>query len=236
VVDLTTGAIAMHRAGAIQPEPPVLVWHTSRSVILPRGADAVEINVDSGTVSRVGEVNGLNLVTTVAQPTAPLVELLSRSASVAQQPRVRFWWGTTSDVSIIPTPSPGPSGDSIEDRPIFAPPWIGGWSGPGWSTVDLYVRLCAPVNVPLPPELGTSRLAVGAVNANGLYAGTLVTVDDTTLEVLGFADDLTVLVSATSPQVSTVILSWDPRSGLLQLVSNVTGFAALSIADMIPSS
>jgi hypothetical protein len=219
VIDVTTGAVRVVAAGAVQPTAPILVWRTSRTALLPAGATAMEVNVDSGTTTPVPDLNGLDVVTSEGGPGPPkLIELVS--TSVALPPRIRIRHGV------------GPG--QLEDRPVFGPPWIGKWIGPGWSTEDIAARICASDDIPPLGDARRARMAVGVVRLSGLYGGTLVSVDTTTLEILGFADPQTVLLSAHSPQLAALILAWTPGTTHLALVSTLTRDAGISLPSRLP--
>jgi hypothetical protein len=221
VIDVTTGAVRVVASGSVQPTAPVLVWRTSRTVLLPAGATAVEVNVDSGTTTPVPDLNGLDVVTSEGGSGSPkLMELVGTSASVAPPPRIRIRHGV------------GPG--QLEDRPIFGPPWIGKWIGPGWSTDDIAVRVCASDDIPPLGAARRARMAVGVVKLSGLYGGTLVSVDTTTLEILGFTDPQTVLLGAHSPQLAALILAWTPGTAALALVSTLTRDAGISLPSRPP--
>jgi hypothetical protein len=188
--------------------------------------------VDSGAVSTLAGFSGQDVATAEGPASGQLLELISTASSIRLPARIRLW--RTPPTPGAPTPTSTPTRDEqIEDRPIFGPPWIGAWVGPGWSTGDTFVRACEPGAVKLPPDVGTARGALGAVSANGLYAGTLVTVDSTPLEILGFADLQTVLVGAWSSQVASMILAWNPHTGTLARVTRINSYVRISVADLL---
>jgi hypothetical protein len=155
------------------------------------------------------------------------VELLGSSRG--QRPRIRVW-----RVEPIGRP-PGAAGD-VDDRPIFAPPWVGLWRGPAWSTVDLLARSCEPDAVPLPPAVGRATAAVAAVRPNGLVAGTLVTLDATTMDVVGFADDGTVIVNVSLAPSASILLAWNTVSREVRRVTTRGPWLQISVADVRPAA
>lgn len=215
MVDLTTGAVRPVAAPALQPRTPVLNWYAAHAVLLPGGADAVMVNVDSGAAGTITGVTGIDAFTRRGTKTSAggPDELIPASASITLPPRIRIR-NTTG----------------YEDRPIFGPPWIGAWTGAGWSTSDILARPCAAGGITMP--VGEARAAVGAVNANGLYAGTLVSTEIAALDVVGFVDATTVLVTA-SAATETDLLAWNPRTGTIQLVTTVSGYVRMSVPDLL---
>ena len=81
--------------------------------------------------------------------------------------------------------------------------------------------------------VGRARSVVGAVGLTGAYAGTLVAVDSTVLEVLGFAGPRRVLVAVHSPQVATTIVAWYPHTAQVRRVSTVDMYARVSLSDLL---
>jgi hypothetical protein len=245
VVDVTSGTLRSIATGAARPGSAPVVWRTPRTVLVPVIGGSVQVNVDSGAVTALAGLSGQDVTATEGPASGQLVELISTAASIRLPARIRLWRtppasGTTPPASGTTPPAsgtePAPAqtrDQHVEDRPIFGPPWIGTWIGPGWSTGDTFVRACEPRTVRLPPTIGTARGALGAVSANGLYAGTLVTVDDTPLEILGFVDMRTVLVGAWSSQVASMILAWNPHTGALARVTTIDSYVRISVADLL---
>jgi hypothetical protein len=259
VIDLTTGVLSRVGAGAqTQPAQPSLVWSSARTVLVPTRAGAQEVNVDSGSARTLAGLNGLNVVTTQGPSARHLVEMVPGSPS-GLPARLRLWNpsayatpGVSSDpTSTAASPSPAASPGSsvspaspspaapgspatdVEERLVSGPPWIGRWGGPGWSTLDLFVRACDPSSLLLPQTVGVARDALGAIAANGAALSTLAIVDGTTLNALGFVDPDIMLVSTGSPQAGTRVLAWNVRSGDLQSVASLSGYARISLPDLL---
>jgi hypothetical protein len=221
IVDLTTGAVRPISTGG---PPAVLAWRGNRSLLTPNFGGSLLVDVDTGSTGAIGPVTGQDIVTAQAGTLpAPLVELIPTGRS----PRIRLWRNPPS-AAPNPTSSTASPGD-LEDRPIFGPPWIGHWSGPGYGGGDLLVRGCAGNLIAMPAGRGVAGSAVGAVNTTGLYASTLVTVDDTQLDLLGFADPKTVLINATGDRGS-VIVAWSPNAGTMLRVTALNTTARISLA------
>jgi hypothetical protein len=222
VLDVTTGKVREIDSGG---PPAQLTWRSNRIIIVPNFATALQIDVDTGSIGALATTNGTDVIAQQGQkPTAPMLELIPASSS----PRLRVW-RTEPVVTTDPVKST-PAVTDVEDRPIFGPPWVGRWTGPGFAEGDLIVRACGPETIRLPAKNGTAHSAVGALVTNGLYAATLVGTDATTLDVLGMADPQTVLVNATGPKSST-LLAWAPQPGLLQRVSTISRTVVISVVD-----
>ena len=256
VIDVTTGEVRSVTAGSVQPNPPSLVWHSRSAVLLPGRGAARQVDVDTGAMSDLAGTSGSNLVTTQGAAATRITELVSTSASNGLPTRIRYWRtgptatpvaaqasgtpGATPPPSTSPSPSPSPSpaalpapaGD-VEDRPLFGPNWIGGWIDGAWSTQDTLASACGPGSILLPQGSGVARSAVVAVGANGLYLATLVAVETTTLDALGFVDSQTLLVAAGLPRTATVILAWTPRTGEIARVSTVSAHSQVAVADLL---
>ena len=222
VLDITTGKVREIDSGG---PPAQLTWRGNRTLIVPNFTTALQIDIDTGAVGAIATTNGSDVVAQQGQkPTAPMLELIPAPNS----PRMRVW--RTEPVTTTDPISSSPAVTDVEDRPIFGPPWIGRWTGPGFANGDLVVRGCGPETIPLPAKNGTAHSAVGALATNGLYVATLVGTDATTLDVIGMADAQTVLLNATGPKSSTV-LAWAPQQGVLQRVSSISRTVVLSIVD-----
>jgi hypothetical protein len=242
-----------------QPAQPSLVWSSARTVLVPTHAGAQEVNVDSGSARTLAGLNGLDVVTTQGRSAGGhLVEMVPGSPS-GLPARLRLWnpsayarpgvlshptptaaspSPTASPVSSVspasPMPAaPGSPATDVEERLVSGPPWIGRWGGPGWSTLDLFVRACDPSSLLLPQTVGVARDALGAIAANGAALSTLAIVDGTTLSALGFVDRDIMLVSTGSPQAGTRVLAWNVRSGDLQSVASLSGYARISLPDLL---
>jgi hypothetical protein len=222
VLDLTTGRV--RSIAAPQTAARTLVWRDARTIIVPAPPDrASQINVDSGVVTAIPAMTGEDVAAGPAS--AHPVELLR--AAGGQRPYIRLW-----RVEPIGRP-PGADGD-VDDRPIFAPPWVGLWRGQAWSTVDLLARSCEPDAVPLPPSVGSATAAVAAVRTNGLVAGTLVTLDATAMDVVGFADDHTVIINVSQAPSGSILLAWNTANGEVRRVTTRGPWLQISIADVRP--
>ncbi len=248
VVDVTSGEVRSVTAGSVQPNPPSLVWHSRSAVLLPGRGAARQVDVDTGAMSDLAGTSGSNLVTTQGAAWARITELVTASASTGLPVRFRLWrtpptaTPVTAQASATPgatlppipplTASPSPARD-VEDRPLFGPNWIGGWIDAAWSTQDILASACGPGNILLPQGSGVARSAVVAVGTNGLYLATLVAVETTTLDALGFVDSQTLLVAAGLPRTATVILAWTPRTGELVRVTTVSAHSQVAVADLL---
>jgi hypothetical protein len=223
IVDLTSGAV---RALPGTGPPAALAWRDARNVIAPNFSGGLQINVDTGGAKAFASVAGQDVVTNQVGAPATLVELIPTDRAV---PRVRIW---RKQPVAVTNPVPGtPGADEVEDRPLFGPVWIGDWLGPGYYGGNQLVRACVAAAIPLPGVLGFAHAAVGAVTISGLYESTLVTVDPTTLDLLGFVDPETVLLNATGTGASTIV-AWNPRSGGLLRVTTVSDTAQISLAAL----
>ncbi len=255
VVDVTTGEVRLVTAGAAQPNVPSLAWHTPRSVLVPSLAGAREVNVDTGALSDLAGVGGADVVTN-QDGNARLAELVFGAPAIGQPARIRLWRTEPAAVPVVaqsspraappatasppaspgqsasPNPSASPPVRDVEDRTIFGPSWIGGWIDAAWSTADTFIRACGAGNLPLPPASGVARSAIAAVGANGLYLATLVSVETTTLDALGFVDAETLLVAAGLPRTETMILAWNPRSSDLKRVTAVNAYSQIALANL----
>jgi hypothetical protein len=187
--------------------------------------------VDTGTTGAIASVTGQDVVTVQAGTSfAQLIELIPPDRPPA---RIRLWRKAPTTV-VNPTPGIAPT-DDVEDRPMFGPPWLGTWSGPGYAGGDLLVRGCLASLITMPAGQGTVRSAIAAVNTTGLYAATLVTVDGTQLELVGFLDPKTVLVNAIGSNGS-VLVAWSPNAGTLLRVTHLPTVAHISLASPQPSA
>ena len=230
VFDVHTATVRVVPARAVQPDPPVVVWRDPRTVVVPGPTGAHLVNLDTGTVTVMSAVTGVDVVASEGSTLAQLVEMVAISSTVGQSSRIRFW-RTIPSSSAAPSPSTGAS--DVEDRPIFGPLWIGAWLGQGWSSPNLFIRACSAVNISLPQRFGAAKSAVGALETSGLYAGTLVAIDTTAMDLLGFLRPDVVLVAARSAVDGTVIVAWNPGSGTLNRISRVSADARVSVADLL---
>jgi hypothetical protein len=227
VLNLATATVRSIPTGG---PPAGLSWRGPRTVVVPNFSTSLVIDVDAGTTAAIATSTGTDVVTQQGlaaiggKPANPLVELLPANTS----PKLRLWRTepATTTNPVASNPAPG----DIDDRGIFGPPWIGRWSGPGYSDADLIVRACGADTISLPTKYGAARTAIGAVATNGLYIATLVGTDSTTLELLGMIDEQTVLINATGANSST-LLAWAPRQALLQRVTSVSRSVVVAAAD-----
>jgi hypothetical protein len=219
VLDLTTGAV--RSISAAQTSVRTLVWRDARTILLPGPNGAALINVDTAAVAEVPLLNGVDV--TAGATTGPLTELLGSAGG--QPPRIRLW---RTDPGAA---RPGGPRD-VDDRNIFGPPWVGLWRGVAWSTVELFARACDPAAVPLPAAIGRASAAIAAVRPNGLVAGTLVTLDATALDILGFVDGHTVLLNVTAAPSASIVLAWNTDSGEVRRVTNRGPYLQISVADL----
>jgi len=254
VVDVTKGTLRQVAVAAqAQPAVPSLVWRSAKTVLVPTRSGAQEIDIDTGAATDLTGVPGNNVVTTQGSVGDGLIEMIP-SGSGGTPPAILRLWRTppvgTPAPSISPaTGGPGPAASSspspsagtsasaapaadVENRTVFGPPWVGRWSGPGWSTSDLFARSCDPRTLALPQSVGIARDAISVVGRNGLAIGTLAVVDGTTLDLLGFADADTVFVSTGMPQSGTRVLAWNAGSRELRRVTTTNGYARISLPDL----
>jgi hypothetical protein len=222
VLDVTTGKVREIDFGG---PPGQLTWRDTRTLIVPNVSTALQVDVDSGTVGALATTDGNDVVTQLGKPTAPMLELIPANSS----PKLRVW--RTDPVITSDPVKAAPAVTDVEDRPIFGPPWIGRWTGPGFAEGDLVARACGPEIIPLPAKDGTARSAIGALGTNGLSIATLVGTDATTLDVIGLLDASTVLLNATGPKQST-LLAWTPQTGAVQRVSTVSQTVVISVAGI----
>jgi hypothetical protein len=197
-------------------------WRDRHTVLAAADGGTFDVDLETGAATPVEGVSGTDVVSPEGRRDAPLTELLAVTSTTGQSSRIRLWRST-------------PSADQrdVEDRPTFGPPWIGVWTGPGWSSSMLFVRGCASGVITLPARFGRPRGAIAALNVNGIHAGTLVAVNDLTLAPLGFLQPQTVLVAATSP-TGTRLLAWTPSTGGLARVSSAETPLDVAVADLLP--
>ena len=252
VIDIRTGTIRSVQAGAVQSEQPALVWHTDHSVLLPGPVGALEVDVRTDLLADIPEVTGRDVVTAQGNPSAPFAEMLSGSSVGSQRSRIRLWRTPPQAVPpLTANPPAAPSGSvslsgsapassapptyragEFEERPVSGPAWIGDWRGASWSSALLYARGCSPATLRLPADVGFARDAIGALQPNGRYAGTLVAVDNTQLEVLGFLRAHELLIAATSNN-ATMLLGWTPIGGDFAVIATFTDAVRVSVADLL---
>ena len=245
VIDLTRGTLRpVAAATQTSPALPSLVWRSARTVLVPTRSGAQEINVDTGVATNLFGLTGANVATSQGPATGKLVEMIPPGTGGSPPARLRMWRTApkTTPAPTVSTPArstpsastvatPGP--EDVEDRTVIGPPWVGRWSGPGWSTSDLFVRSCDPRSLALPESVGVARDAISAVGPNGLAVGTLAVVDGTTLDPLGFADPSTVFVSTGMPQNGTRLLAWNVRTTQLQSVTTLSANVRVSLPDLL---
>jgi hypothetical protein len=251
IVDLATGHLRPLAAATTGlAATRTLVWRTPNSVLVPGGSGAQVINVDTGKTTNLTGLSGVNVLTMQGPdvPTTP-VELVPSSQGSGQPARIRFWRQeppSTSGGLATPGSSPGPSSpasaspaapaeSAVEDRPIFAPTWVGRWGGSGWGNAALLARPCDPGTLVLPRNVGIAHDAIAAVNVHGLYVRTLAAVEEeSTMDALGFTDPQTVLVRVSKSNRSWV-LAWDVPNGILERVTSVNAVAQISLPDLLRS-
>jgi len=93
-------------------------------------------------------------------------------------------------------------------------------------------RACDPEALPLPVEVGLATAALTVVRANGLVAGTLVALDAPTVDILGFADEHTVLVNVGQAPAASIVIAWDVTGGVLHRVTAQNPYLDISLADL----
>jgi hypothetical protein len=218
VIDLTTGSINTTDVGPVRG----LVWRGARTLLVATKGAALRVDLDGAGFNGVRGVTGLDVA---AGPSSePLVELLAPEQG--HRPLIRVW--RTDPTANLRATAPR----DVDDRAIFGPPWVGQWQGAAWSTVDLLARACDPEAIPLPVEIGLATAAVTVVRPNGLVAGTLVSLDAPTLDVIGFADAHTVLLNVGVPAASSIVVAWDVAAGALHRVTASNPYLEISLADM----
>jgi hypothetical protein len=210
-----TNVITMQ--GADIPATPVELVPSN-----PSGAQPARIRIWRTEPPGTPGPNGLT-------PTAPPTPTAAPSTSSTPTPPGSATAGPTTG----PTASPTADANAVEDRPIFGPPWIGRWGGTGWGNSTVFARPCDPSTLAQPENVGVVREAVGAIDGNGLYSRTLVTVEPgVRLDALGFLDPQTLLVSLAKSN-RTWVLSWDVHSGDVRAVTQVNAEVRLSVLDLL---
>ncbi len=257
VIDVRTGRIQPVPVGAKQPDLPALVWRSGQSVLMPGTTGALVVDVVTGEKSAIAGVTGTDVVTAEGLQQATFVEMLSGASIGSGRSRIRFWRTPPEAVPVTTTEPTGPSSPSgtpppsgtpspssstqppaagdYDERPVFGPTWIGDWRGPAWSSALLYVRSCSPATLRLPAEVGDAWAAIGALQPNGRHAGTLVTIDNTQLELLGFLEANQLLVAAMSSG-ATVLLGWTPIGGQVVVIATLTDAVRMSVSDLLQPS
>ena len=233
VLDVATATLRTIPVPAARLGVGALSWRTPTSVVLPGVDGALEVQVDSGVVSELPGLSGYDVMTVVGVADPSLTELLAASLG-EDVPRIRVWGAADNrDPPDRSRPSEGsaPAVPAYQDRAIGGPFWLDGWTGPGWSTGSVAARECS-ASLPLPNLVGRPRSVVGAVGVNGAYAGTLVAVDTTVLEVVGFSGPRRVLVAVHAPQIGTTVVAWYPHTAQVRRVSTVDTYAHISLADL----
>jgi hypothetical protein len=258
IVDLATGRLRQLVAATTGlAATRTLVWRTANSVLVPSGSGAQVIDVDTGQTTNLTGLSGVNVLTMQGPdvPTTP-VELVPSSQGGTQPARIRVWRqepsgapgglatpgasaAPSASVGATPTaiPSSGASpGDSVvEDRPIFAPTWVGRWGGSGWGNSGLLARPCDPGTLLLPRNVGVAHDAIAAVDIHGLYVRTLAAVEEgSTMDPLGFVDSQTALIRVSEGSRSWVV-AWDVPNGSLEKVTSVNANVQMSLPDLLRS-
>jgi hypothetical protein len=207
---------------------------------------ATVLDVVTGEISAVAGITGIDVVTVEGNPDGPFVEMVSAASIGSGRSRIRYWRTPPEAVPVVTTTPPSgsaapappsgspapPVGGDYDERPVFGPTWIGDWRGPAWSSALLYVRACSPATLRLPTRVGSGWAAIGALQPNGRYAGTLVSVDSTQLDALGFLRANELLVAAMSSG-ATALLGWTPTGGEFVVVATFTDAVRLSVADLL---
>ncbi len=239
VIDMTTGIRRPISLAIIEPPAQTLVWLSSRTVVT--GIDGTyEINVDTGAAFELVGVDSANVVSTQGAAAGRVAELAPVDDQDGLPGRIRIWRnvrtalpggnGDTPGFAATPSESVPAEGD-LEERTVSGPAWMGRWVGPGWSTLELYVRACTPNSLLLPPPVGVARDAISAVARDGEGLATLAVVEAVSLIPLGFIDADTVLINIGVEQGRVV--AWNVAEGSLQLISSMTSYAKLSVRDLL---
>jgi hypothetical protein len=141
---------------------------------------------------------------------------------------------TTSPTAPPPTATPTVPAfvGNFDERPVSGPAWISDWRGPAWASALLYARACSPESVRLPADVGIASSVVGALQPNGRHAGTLVTVDKSELEVLGFLRAQELLVLATKGG-DAALIGWTPVEGDFVVVASYFDVVRVSVTDLL---
>jgi len=216
VIDVTTGRV--RSIAVAQTATRTLAWRDARTVLVPGPGGAAQVNVDTGAVSAVPAIGAADVA--AGSPSGPLVEMLGFDSG--QPPRIRVWRTDPADAR-----------RDTDDRPIFGPRWVGLWRGQGWSTVDLLARACDPAAIPMPDT--PARAAVVAIRPNGVAAGTLVSLDATGMDIVGFADDHTVLVNVGAAPDGSIVLAWNTASGEVRRATTRNPYLQMALADLRPA-
>jgi hypothetical protein len=97
VFDVRAATLRVVPADASQPDPPVVVWRDPHTVVVPGPTGAHLVDLDSGTVTVLSAVTGVDVVAsegTLASTPTQLVEMVAISSTVGQSSRIRFWRST----------------------------------------------------------------------------------------------------------------------------------------------
>ncbi len=156
VIDVRSGTLRPVEVGAVQTNPPVVVWHTDQTVLVPGTTDALEVDVVTGAKAAIVGVSAADVVTVEGNPEAPLVEMLSSASIGSQRSRIRYWRSAPDAVPVATAPEPaGPGSPSgtppspgtapaqvgdYDERPVSGPSWVGDWNGVG---VVIGATLCS---------------------------------------------------------------------------------------------
>jgi hypothetical protein len=234
VLDVATATLRTIPVPAARLGGGALTWRTPTSVVLPGVDGALEVQVDTGVVGELPGLSGYDVMTVVGVAEPSLTELLAATLGVDHS-RIRVWGAP--DNRQLPDRSrrsegSAPAVPAYQDRVVGGPLWLDNWTGPGWSTGSVAARGCSARSLPLPNLVGRPRSAVGAVGVTGAYAGTLVAVDTTVLEVVGFSGPRRVLVAVHAPQIGTTVVAWYPHTAQIRRVSTVDAYAHISLADL----
>ncbi len=228
VIDLTTGTARSIVSAGLAPPAGTLTWRTPRTVLTGREVTE-EINVDTGAViSELPGVDHANVVTGQGIAAGRVAEMAPIDNVSGLPGRIRMW----VNLRTAPPPSSDttPTAGDLDERTIAGEPWVGRWVGPGWFTLDLFVRACTPSGLLLPPSVGTARDAIAAVGDDGTAIGTLVVVEAVALVPLGFVDAHTILVSTGVRQGR--VLAWNAPTRTLRTVAVMDTYARLSVRDL----
>lgn len=236
VLEMATGELRSIDVPSARLGVAALAWSTQDTVIVPGIESALEVNVETGAVSALPGLTGLDVMNSTVEASTGLTELLTPTPD-ADRSRIRIWGEPAPALLIQDRSRPGSTERTVADtqfvdRAVGGPSWLNDWMGAGWISDVLAARNCSSRSIPLPRFVGPARSVVAAVGLSGAYVGTLVAVDTNLLEPVGFADPRRVLVAVHAPQVATMILAWYPHTAQLRRVTTIDTYARVSLANL----
>jgi hypothetical protein len=203
-MDLTTGTVR----GYAGPAPVgSLIWLTDEELLVGGPTGSATIDLSSGAVVSTG------LTAADVLQGSPMTELVSGPARVVRPP---VGGQPASSLRVF-----APTGSA------FVAEWLGGYLGTGQlAPGGPAVRDADASRLPLPAADGQPWYATVAVDpAIGAILRILVDPDDPVpMPVLGFVSGRTVLV-----QAGHQVVSWNPRTGEVRLVTKLTQTAVVAL-------